>query len=270
MDDLDPKLRQAIQAEHDEHYDEALACLLEASRRILAGDTAARSDEFMAMFQWQLLTEAHPPAHDALAQLRDEQAARLLAGDVAFAGGRHSPRSRFAILVDMNELLGDAQATRDLFVRLEALDPGEARRAAHMALPALVEAGDFERAERYLPRDPRERIEELNTLALRLPLFAPTRAAPRLAIEVLNFVREVRLCALTWEGLGRGAEASRLRADALAGLASAEVRALAQRELDEPGAIIRTITAHQMALDGVDIEADSAANSGPDTDAAPA
>ena len=105
------------------------------------------------------------------------------------------------------------------------------------------------RAERHLPRDPMERLNELNALALNLPLFPPHRSAPRLTAELSNFVKDVRLCADTWEGLGRHAEAHALRAAALAGLAQDEMRTLAMRELAEPGAITSAITAHQMAQD---------------------
>jgi len=58
--------------------------------------------------------------------------------------------------------------------------PEDARRAAWTALPAMVAAGDFERAERYLP-DPLARIGELNAMAASLPLFPPLGAALRLA-----------------------------------------------------------------------------------------
>ena len=92
--------------------------------------------------------------------------------------------------------------------------------------------GRAERAERHLPRDPMERLDELNALALNLPLFPPHRSAPRLTAELSNFVTDVRL-----------------RAAALAGLAQDEMRTLAMRELAEPGAITSAITAHQMAQD---------------------
>jgi len=247
MDDLDPTLGQAVQAQHDGRYDEALRCLLEVSGRVLASEAPSRADEFITMFEWQLLTEAYAPAREALARVRDAEVARLLAGDARFAGGDNRPGSRFTIVVKMNELLGDAQATRDLFVGLVTLAPAQARQLAYRALPAIVAAGDFALAERYLARDPLARLDELNDLAQRLPLFPPEGGAPRLAAELSNFVQDVRLCAATWDGLGRGAEASELRMAALAGLASDEMRVLARRELAEPGTIHRETAAHQMA-----------------------
>jgi hypothetical protein len=249
MDDLDPDLRQAIQAEQEERYDDALQSLLAAYGRLLQSEEAGRGNEFGIMFAWRLLSEAHAPARAALARLRDEQAAHLLDGDFAFASGRAWPRTRFDLIHRMNDILGDTHATWDLFVRLEALAPDHARRHAYLALPAIVEAGDFTRAERYLPRNPLDRLDELRELAQRFPLFPPERAAPRLAGELSNFMRNVSLCATTWEGLGRSAEASRLREAALDGLPSDDMRELARRELAEPGAIHRALAAHQIAQD---------------------
>src|SRR5437764_1265482 len=187
----------------------------------------------MTMFTWQLLAEDHAPARAALAHARDGQARRLVDGDFSFASGRGWPSTRFGLVHQMNEILKDSRATRDLFVRLEALAPERARRDAFLALPAIVEAGDFERAARYLPRDPLGRLGELNEDAQRFPLFPPDRTAPRLATELSNFMKDIRLCATTWAGLGRSAEAEQLREAALAGLASDELRALASSELAE-------------------------------------
>jgi hypothetical protein len=127
--------------------------------------------------------------------------------------------------------------------------PEAAREAAWTALPALVEAGDFERAERYLP-EPLARIEELNALAPKLPLFPPPGAAPRLAAELSNTMKDLRLCVATLEGLGRTGEAAELRSAALAKLGSDEMRELGGRELAEPGAIHRENAARQMAQEG--------------------
>lgn len=249
MEDLDPELCQALQAREEARYDDALRGLLAATGRVLGSDAAARSDEFMTMLEWRLLAEAYAPAREALARVRDEQAGRLMHGDFDFASGRDRPGLRFAIIVRMNGILGDPQASSTLFARLEALAPEQARRVAFLALPALVATGDFARAETYLPQHPLQRIGYLHDQALRFPLFPPDRSAPRLATELLNFMRDVRLCAATWEGLGRQAEAHALRADALARLPSDEMRTLAERELAEPDTIIREIVARQMALD---------------------
>jgi hypothetical protein len=247
MEDLDPELLEAVQARDEGRYDDALRCLQAVTGRVLTSDVVARGDEFIMMFEWQLLTEEHAPARAALARLRDEQAERLMTGDFAFASGRNFRRTRFHLVVDMNEMLDDAHATWALFVRLEALAPEQARREAFLGLPAIVAAGDFERAERYLPRAPLDRLGELAALAQRSPLFPSGHTAPRMAAELSNFMKDVRLCTATLDGLGRGVEAGELREAALAGLPTDEMRALARSELTEPGTIIRALTAHQMA-----------------------
>jgi len=250
MEELDPDLLEAVQAHKEGRCDDVLRCLQAVTGRVLTSAEVAKRNGFMTMFQWSLLTEAYAPARDALARMRDEQAARVLVGDfITESAAFGVPGSRFHLVVRLDEMLGDARATAALFARLEALAPEQARRDARAALPALVQAGDFTRAERYLPRDPLNRLDELNALALNLPLFPPDRSAPRLTAELSNFVKDVRLCADTWEGLGRHAEAHALRAAALAGLAQDEMRTLAMRELAEPGAITSAITAHQMAQD---------------------
>lgn len=249
MDDLDPDLEQAIQAQHEQRYDDALRHLQAVSGRVLASAASARVNLFMTMFTWRMLSDDHAPARAALAGMRDEQAARVLNGDFAFASGRVWPGTRFQLVADMHRIIGESRATWQLFVALEALSPEQARREAPMALPAIVEAGDFERAARYLPPDPLERLDELNETAQHFPLFPPDRSAPRLAADLSNFMKDVRLRAATWEGLGRDLDAKELRDAALAGLASDAMRALAQDELAEPGAIMRALSAHQMALD---------------------
>jgi hypothetical protein len=248
MEELDPDLLEAIQAHEDGRYDDALRCLQAVTGRVLTSPEAAKRNGFMTMFHWKLLTEAYGPARDALARVRDEQAARVLDGDfVTMSATYRIPGSRFHLVAHLDEMLGDVPATAALFARLEALAPEQAARDAHAALPALVQAGDFTRAERYLPRNPLDRLNELNALALDLPLFPPDQSAPRLAAELSNFVKDVQLRATTREGLGRDAEAHALRAAALAGLASEEMRALAERELAEPGSIRRELVARHMA-----------------------
>lgn len=118
----------------------------------------------------------------------------------------------------MNETLADAHATYALFLQLLAQRPERARREAFLALPAIVAAGDFALAQQYLS-DPLERLAGLNQLASQLPLFPPAGMAPRLAAELMNFVRDVVLKTAVLQDQGRAAEAESLRNAALAGIA---------------------------------------------------
>lgn len=207
------------------------------------------------------------PALDALAVARDEQVRHLLASDENVSnGGDGSRRSRFALIADMNETLKDPRATYELFVELDSRLPAIARQVAFRALPAIVAAGDFTLAERYMadPLDLQNHAADLNRMAGEFPLFSPTlTAAPRLAAELSNFMRDVRLRAAVLHGLGRASEADALRHQALAGLASEGMRALAQRELAVPGTIIRAITDHRMELEAAPNPADPPATASP-------
>lgn len=247
MTGTDAATEHLMKAREEGRFDEALRLLEDTLRNADEGMPKPGPSQFIAMFTWGQLLEHYPPARTALVALRDDYARRLLAGDDGFPSVNPYLRpSRFRVIVDMNEMLGDTHASYTLFVAMLARLPDLARRYAHAALPAIVAAGDFTLAERYL-RNPLEELDELNRQAASLPSIAPPRAALRLETEVLIFVRDVRLHAQTLDGLGRGAEAAALREAAMTGIALDAVRALARRELADPGTIIREQTARQMA-----------------------
>lgn len=248
MEQLDPALKDAIEARHEGRNADALRLLVKLFGQGCRSDTHARASHFLTMFEWNQLAEDYPPAREAMASARDEQVGLLLGGDENFSTGADGwPRSRFQVIVHMNETLKDAGATYALFIQLQSLMPALARRKAFLALPAIVEAGDYALAERYLP-DPLAQLADLNALSSELPLFPPDLAAPRLAAELSNFMKDVRLRAATLQGLGRVTEAEALREAALAGISSDEMRALAQREIAEPGTIMCEATDHRIAL----------------------
>lgn len=240
MVDLNPDVVRAIAARNEGRPEEGLALLVAMFDRICKDEAFAGKNIFIVMFEWELLAGEYGPAREALARARDAQAQVLLAGDDVFRSGRGYPSTRFQLIAGINDKLEDPQSTRDLFVHMESAMPEEAGRAARTALPALVAAGDFERAERYLPAA-LARIGDLNDMAASLPLFPPPGAAPRLAAELVHEMRAVWLCAATFDGLGRALDAVELRSKALAGIESEAMRALAARELAEPGAIFREL-----------------------------
>lgn len=257
MTDID-RQQQLIELDEAGRHAEALALLQALYAEAEAEPAPDRTRYFMTLFQWKLLTEKYPPACTALAAVRDEQAARLLGGELyAGSGGdRHGNSEeapwqrvlRFSLILDMDRTLGDAAASRTLFLQLEAQQPELARRYAWQALPAIVETGDFALAERYRG-DPLKRLVEVNHTAQRMPLFPPDGGAPRLAADLTNLTGDVRVGIDVLRGLGREAEAAALREALLAGLASRPMRDLAERELDAPGTISREISAHRMACD---------------------
>lgn len=257
---MDEQTRASMQRMHEldaeGRHGELLAYLEALYAQTEQAPAPARTDYFMTMFQWELLIEKYAPAASALARARDEQARRLLAGELytGTAPWLEDRRQMFArverffLIVDMNETLDDPRATHALFLQLEARQPDLARRHAWRALPAIVEAGDFALAERYRG-DPLEQLAAVNCNARSWTLFPPAGQAPRLAGELMNLTREVRIAIAVLRGLGRQAEADAVRDGLLGGLANEELRVLAERELDEPGTISRRVAEHQMAQD---------------------
>lgn len=232
-------------------HGEALALLQQLFAGAARAGAPARPGLFLVMLEWAFLATEYPPARTALEEARDEQIGHLLAGDMTVGpdGDTHPAflhGSRFALVAEMNRILGDARSTYEVFVRLDAMRPDLARRHAFLALPAVVAACDFALADRYRG-DPLAHLAALNATAAAFPLFPPPDQAPRLAAELTLLVNDVRIASAVLRGRCRATDALALRARLLAGLPSGPVRTLAQRELDEEGTIMREIVAHQMA-----------------------
>ena len=251
------QIMNAIMARREGRHEAALALLLGLFDVAASAGEAPGAGPFITMFEWRQLMDEYAPARAALVAARDGQVARLLAGDDRFsAGDDHTsmghhqwPQSRFDVIVAINDDLNDGAATYALFLRLQSLMPAYAEKRAWRVVPAMVEAGDFTLAERHLG-DPLDRLTELNDLSHVLPLFPGPGTAPRLAAELSNFMKDVRLRAAILYGLGRAADADGLRSAALAGLTSDDMRAVARREAAVPGTILQQATEHQLADSG--------------------
>lgn len=227
-------------ASEEGRHDEALRLLLDAFDRADSG-----SDEqhlyYTTMGQWlTLLGTGNAPAREAMVRVRDEQLARLLAGELAFGADQVRQRSRFAIVLTMNDALDDSRSSYDTFNKLLVSAPETARRHASSVVPAMVKVGDYTLAEKYLG-DPLAELERLNQLANEFPLYPPRGEAPRLWAELQTFVSSVLLLMAVHRGLGREAEAQASQTAALAGIQQEQLRTLAQRELAEPGLMMREI-----------------------------
>lgn len=235
-------------------YEEAVCLLGQLFDEAESEPTPSRTRYFMTMFEWRLLLKEYPPAQAPLRARRDAQVARLLAGaeycGTAPGGGDeeydYRRASRFSLIYEMNEMLDDERSTYETFRRLDATQPVQARRYAHMALPAVVAMQDFALAERYC-RAPLETLHAVNASARELPLFPPPREAPRLAADLSGLIQDVRVSMAVLRGRGKDDEADRLREAMLDGLEAAALKDLARRELDQPGTIQREVVDHQMA-----------------------
>jgi hypothetical protein len=218
----------------------------------LSGEFAAHTedaflDRFSLRSAWREVIETYPPARSALEHMRDAQVQGLLAGDALDLTG-WSPRrdAGFDTFARMNEMLGELRATRDLFVRLLDEQPHVVARSGGAALPALVDAGDFALAERYLG-NPRRWLDIVNETVRHFPLWPVSGEAPRLATELHLMMQELHMRSRIWKGLGREQEA-RDEADAVIGeLATDELRALARAECVAPGYIMQTLVQQQVA-----------------------
>lgn len=252
MFEIDPEVDAAVAAHNEGRYADALALQQALFARAEQEDAPGHSPYFMAMFGWQMLLPDYPPAQPVLQAMRDEQVRRLLGGARYFGaplweGGMR--KERFGVIVELNDLLGDAPSTCALFAHFDATDPDAARKYAPRALPALVACEKWALAERYR-RDPLEFLPECNALAHDFPLFPPPGVAPRLVATLMGIVRDVHLWAAVFEGLGDAPAALALRTALVDGIEDDAMRELARRDLAEPGAISRAMSAHQMALEG--------------------
>lgn len=251
-----PCIDAVLAARQDGRYADALRQLQALFADTRVPITLAAPQYFSTMLEWRFLYELYPPAGDALRAERAEQIGHLLRGDAHFGAphasygdGRVMHTSRFSVIVHINEILADPQSTSALFIALDATQPALACDAAQRALPALVATGAFALADRYRG-DPLRHLAHFNDEARRWPLFPPGREAPRVAANLMGLVGDVHVAMAVLSGLGAAAAAQALRAALLAGLEGIDARALAQRDLDTPGAIRRELVAHQMARDG--------------------
>jgi hypothetical protein len=250
-------LRRQIQDMRETHApDQVLPLLQQYFAQLEAVEQPDKTDLFVVMFEWQLLLEQqYAPARAALVTLREQQIARLLAG-CRYLGCGISDKAAWAaapwlwverqdLVVQMNELLGDPDSSGELLAKLEAEQPEHASRLGRRAIPALIAIEDYARAERYLG-EPLAMLDAVNESARTLPWLPPPGVAPRLTAETCNLATSVRHAVVILRGTGREKEAQDLRAALLSGLESDVLRAAAERELDEPGAIIRMLVDHQV------------------------
>lgn len=127
-------------------YDEALQKYLWFRTEVLKVRPAMSGIRlWLALNDWGTLALRHPPAMEALREVRAELAANVRAGiDVL---------ESFHDLALIDRELEDHAGTQEVFRVLEVMDPCMATSAYGSAKDALIEARDFGTAARYLQPD---------------------------------------------------------------------------------------------------------------------
>lgn len=124
-------------------YEEALQKHIWIHDHILELDRAYYGVRLsFALGYWVELGTVYPKALEALVAIRDEKTARLLSGN--------GNRELFHDVVAINVRLDDSSPTVDLFKKLEASQPEFAASVYDLADEALVAAGEYGIARRYL------------------------------------------------------------------------------------------------------------------------
>lgn len=163
-----------------------------------------------ALSYWVELGAVYPPATRALRDIREDKSQRLRSGELN--------RELFHDVEAINQHLSANADTANLFRLLDERYPEFARACSTLALEALVEAGQFSLAAKYLP-EPLERVSSLatrlNADVARIP-ERPRSKAPRYRAYTWNFALDLRTTVAVLSGVGRKQEAEECEAAALA------------------------------------------------------
>lgn len=223
------RLHSAARAAREGRYADALDEFIWFHRHALAEDPALGAvRRTFALSYWVQLGRDYPEALRALERIREDSENAVLHGD----GGRDAFRDVAAI----NEYLGTGSATYQLYLALAHSRPDVAKACARDAVPAIVEAKDYQLARAILPPAEtliRREAEWLNDAAQKLKLI-PYTDAPRRWAYVRMFVKEVSRQLTVLAGNGEISEAVRLKALAMQLIQSPSMRKAVQAEFVKP------------------------------------
>jgi hypothetical protein len=150
-----------------------------------------------ALLYWKQLAEAYPPAATAMTEVRNEAAAAVLTleGDTW---------TLFDEVMAIDRELGRSRDTYGLFLALMAKDQERAKRCAALAIPSIVEAGDYDLATKFLPHPEHYLLlksERLNE-NLERKVEPRRRALAELDAFVHIYCEDVELLLRVIEGVG--------------------------------------------------------------------
>jgi hypothetical protein len=170
-----------------------------------------------ALSYWVDLGKKYPPALKSLKEIRDEDCARLTAGE--------QNRDLFHDIVAINEEVGESAATVGLFKKLDAAEPTFASSVAELADKSLFDAEEFQLEKKYLG-DPFVRFAEVKrTLDFGLEFAKACRTASRSgqAFEN-NFTQDVVRLIVVLDKTGEHEIAQQIQTKALAACNNATIR----------------------------------------------
>lgn len=170
-----------------------------------------------ALNEWVELGKKYPKALTKLKEIRDEKTARLLAGEIN--------RATFHDVRSINHYLGESESTVRLFKEIEAARPEFAKSVYTLADKALIAAGEYALARKYLG-DPIAYYEEAQRKFEKGMLYAKTGQngeAARKAFES-NFTDAVIRVITVLDKTDEPKQAREIQSKALAVLDRPEIR----------------------------------------------
>jgi hypothetical protein len=216
----DPRVihNEARKDRMEQRFDDALAKHLWLHREAVKVEPAWRGVRLsFALGDWHSLADKHPPAMQALTGVRDAAEEDVRAG--------RSAASAFDEFAAINRELDEPGRTVALFSWIEARDPALARTVYRSAEHALVEAGDYKTAGKYLDANAAmAQVVRVHMSMMRSMPAANDPDAPRRAREL--FARGAgRIVALLVVN-GRAAHAKVIAEQALEVSSEPEVKAI--------------------------------------------
>lgn len=217
------RLHSAQRAANQGRHEEALREYIWFHHHALETEPSLRGVRLsFALAHWIALAAKYPPALAALQQVRDDKTNSLLNGEVDL--------DTFRDVEAINRDLQSVLATYALFAHIVAANPALAQQCARWAFPALVAAGDFALASRFLSEPEtyvRLLAETFNEDVLACEV-QPALMAPRWQAHVYNYARDIRLVLAVLTGAARLDESSQIRDLALVLVQATEVREMVE------------------------------------------
>ena len=226
---IDPKsaLRQARELTERGSYEEALEKYRWFDRHAVEADPSfigVRGS--LAFRRWAELGNLYPPARQELESARDERTQLLQKGAIDL--------NLFQDVESMNNVLGQVERTRDLFVWLASTNREFAGKCFSSAIAALVHTSEYSLARSFLSL-PREYVirsmRELNLNLADLPMPLPASSVRMKDAFIGIYAEDIFRVLSILVGVGETEEARSLCRESLQGIADPIIRAETREQL---------------------------------------